>query len=122
MAQKAPGRNYREGISLIQLLRMFPDDQTAEKWFESKVWPDGPYCPHCGSFNVQSGIKHKSMTHRCRDCLNRPMFSLKTGNVMQGTKLGYQTWAVAIYLVTTGLKGVLSMKLHRDLEITQKSA
>ena len=41
---------------------------------------------------------------------------------MQGTKLGYQTWAIAIYLVTTNLKGVSSMKLHRDLEITQKSA
>ena len=50
------------------------------------------------------------------------MFSLKTGNIMEGSKLGYQTWAIAIYLVTTSLKGVSSMKLHRDLEITQKSA
>lgn len=122
MAYKAPGKHYREGVSLIKLLRMFPNDQAAEKWFESRIWPDGPYCSHCGSFNVQEGIKHKSMTHRCRDCADRPMFSLKTGNVMQGTKLGYQTWAIAIYLVTTSLKGASSMKLHRDLEITQKSA
>ncbi len=122
MAHKAPGKSDREGISLIQLLRMFPDDAAAEKWFADKIRPDGPYCPHCGSFEVQSNIKHKSMTHRCRDCPDRPMFSLKTGNVMQGTKLGYQTWAIAIYLVTTNLKGVSSMKLHRDLEITQKSA
>lgn len=50
------------------------------------------------------------------------MFSLKTENIMEGSKLGYQTWAIAIYLVTTSLKGVSSMKLHRDLEITQKSA
>ena len=70
----------------------------------------------------QSGIKHKTMTHRCRDCNERPMFSLKTGNIMEGSKLGYQTWAIAIYQVTTSLKGVSSMKLHRDLEITQKSA
>ena len=41
---------------------------------------------------------------------------------MQSSKLGYQTWAIAAYLVTTNLKGVSSMKLHRDLEITQKSA
>ena len=41
---------------------------------------------------------------------------------MQSSKLGYQTWAVAIYLLTTSLKGVSSMKLHRDLNITQKSA
>ncbi len=50
------------------------------------------------------------------------MFSLKTANVMAGTKLGYQTWAIAIYLVTTNLKGISGMKLHRDLEITRKSA
>ena len=41
---------------------------------------------------------------------------------MADSKLGYQKWAIAIYLVTTSLKGVSSMKLHRDLGITQKSA
>ena len=50
------------------------------------------------------------------------MFSLRSGTVMQGSKLGYQVWAIAIYLITTGLKGVASMKLHRDLGITPKSA
>ena len=41
---------------------------------------------------------------------------------MQSSKLGYQTWAIAAHLVTTNRKGVSSMKLHRDLKITQKSA
>ena len=122
MAQKAPGKSHREGISLTKLVRMFPDDETAREWIEGVVWPDGPFCPRCGSFNVQSGIKHKTMTHRCRDCDGKPRFSVKTGTVMQSSKLGYQTWAIAAYLVTTNLKGVSSMKLHRDLEITQKSA
>ena len=122
MTQKAPGRYEREGISFIDLFRMFPDDKTAEQWFEQERWPDGPFCPHCGSVNVQSGVTHKSMTHRCRDCEKRPFFSLKTGTVMEGTKLGYQIWAVAIYMLMTNLKGVSSMKLHRDLNITQKSA
>ncbi|MDE0386302.1 MAG: IS1595 family transposase [Defluviicoccus sp.] len=122
MAQKAPGKSHREGISLTKLVRMFPDDETAREWIEGVVWPDGPFCPRCGSFDVQSGIKHKTMTHRCRDCDGKPRFSVKTGTVMQSSKLGYQTWAIAAYLVTTNLKGVSSMKLHRDLEITQKSA
>ena len=122
MAHTAPGKSDREGISLTKLMRMFPDDAASRRWIEAQIWPGGPYCPHCGSVNVQHPIKHRSMTHRCRDCQNRPQFSLKTGTVMHGTKLGYQTWAIAIYLVTTNLKGVSSMKLHRDLEITQKSA
>ena len=122
MARKAPGKSHREGIGLVKLIKMFPDDETARKWIEGIVWPDGPYCPRCGSFNIQGDIKHKSMTHRCRDCKGKPRFSVKTGTVMQSSKLGYQTWAIAAYLVTTNLKGVSSMKLHRDLEITQKSA
>ena len=62
------------------------------------------------------------MTHRCQDCEGRPRFSVKTVTVMQSSKLGYLTWTIAAYLVTTCLKGVSSMKLHRDLEITQNSA
>ena len=119
---KAPGKSHREGISLKKLMKMFPDDAAAQRWFEAQIWPDGPYCPRCGSFNVQADIRHKTMTHRCRDCDGKPRFSLKMGNVMEGSKLGYQTWAIAIYLVTTSLKGVSSMKLHRDLEVTQKTA
>ena len=122
MTQKAPGKSYRKGISLKKLMVMFSDDDKAREWIENQIWPNGPHCPHCGSFNVQHPIRHRTMTHRCRDCPNRPQFSLKTGTVMQGTKLGYRDWAIAIYLLSTNLKGVAAMKLHRDLEITYKSA
>ena len=122
MASKAPGKAHRKGISLIEITAMFPTDEAAEKWIAAQRWPDGPTCPHCGSLNIQAGIKHRSMTHRCRGCPNRPMFSLKTGTVMHRTQLGYREWAIAIYLLATNLKGVSSMKLHRDLNITQKSA
>ena len=122
MAKKGPGKAYREGISLKKLMRMFPDDDKAREWIEKQIWSKGPHCPHCGSFNVQTPIKHKTMTHRCRDCPKRPQFSLKTGTVMQASNLGYQVWATAIYLLSTNLKGVSAMKLHRDLEIAYTSA
>ena len=122
MSRKSSGKAHRQGISLVKLHRMFPDDDAARAWLEKQIWPQGPYCPHCGSFNVQAGIKHRTMTHRCRDCPNRPQFSLKTGTIMQASNLGYQTWAIAIYLLTTNLKGIATMKLHRDLEISYKSA
>ena len=46
---------------------------------------------------------HKCMTHRCRDCESRRRIRVKTGTVMQSSKLGYQTWAIAAYLVSTNL-------------------
>ena len=120
MSQKAPGKAFRKGLSLIEITRMFPDDKTAERWFADTRWPDGPRCPYCDSEKVQSGATHKTMPYRCRSCRKR--FSVKTGTVMQASNLGYQTWAIAIYLIMTNLKGVSSMKLHRDLGISQKSA
>ena len=122
MTHKALSKSDREGISLRKLFKMFPDDNAARAWFAKHLWPNGPHCPKCGSFDVQLNAKHKTMTHRCRVCPGKPFFSLRTGTAMQNSKLGYQIWAIAIYMIATNLKGVSSMKLHRDLEITQSSA
>ena len=40
---------------------------------------------------------------------------------MECSKLGFQVWAIAIFLIATNLKGISSMKLYCDLGITQKS-
>ena len=122
MSQKAPGKAHRKGISLVEIMRRFPDDASAEAYFVERRWPDGPACPHCGSTNVQSGTKHKTMPYRCREKECAKRFSAKSGTVMEGSKLGFQVWMVATFLLSTNLKSVSSMKLHRDLDITQKSA
>lgn len=116
------GKSHRKGISMIELMRMFPDDATAEAWYVERRWPDGIHCPHCGSDNVQTGAKHKSMPYRCREKECGKRFSAKTGTVMEGSKLGLQVWMIATYLLSTSLKSVSSMKLHRDLNINQRSA
>ena len=120
MSKKAPGRNERKGMTLLEVMQMFPDDETAEKWFEAQRWSTGICCPRCDSINVQENAKHKTMAHRCRDC--RKFFSVKIGTVMEASNLGYQVWAIAIYLMHTGIKGTSSMKLHRDLGIAYTTA
>ena len=120
MKRNAPGRHYRQGLSLVEIMRRFPDNATAHEWLVAARWPAGPRCPRCGTGNVLVGGKHPAMPFRCRPC--RRFFSIRTGTVMAESKLGYQTWVIAIYLLNTGLKGQSSMKLHRDLGITQKSA
>ena len=120
---KAPGKNHRKGITFKQIMRMFPDDTTAEAWFVKQRWPEGVCCPYCGSSNVQTGCKHKSMPFRCREkASGRKRFSVKTRSVMECSKVGYQDWIIAMFLVNTNLKGESSMKLHRDIGVTQKTA
>ena len=117
---KAPGRADRKGLTLLQIADMFRDDATAEAWVAKHRWPRGQHCPDCGSVNVQSGVSHKNMTHRRRNCPKKPFFSLRKGTVMGEAKLPYRVWAVAIYLFMTNITDVSSMRLHRELGIGQK--
>ena len=113
------GRSERQGISIIQLFDMFPDEETARQWFEETRWPNGRACGKCGSVRT-SEASHAKMPYWCTDC--RSYFSVKTGTVMQSSNLSLRKWLVAIYAMTTSLKGVSSMKLHRELGISQSSA
>ena len=40
MAQKGPGKVHREGISIMELANMFPNEQSAIVWFDSVIWPN----------------------------------------------------------------------------------
>ncbi len=121
MTQKAPGRSDRAGISVIQLFQMFPDEATSRKWLEDIRWPGGErHCPHCGSLKTSVVPNERPMPYHCGEC--REYFSVKTGTVMQSSKVALQKWVIAMYLMSTSLKGVSSMKLHRDLGLTQKTA
>ena len=119
-SSRAPGRADRSGISLVDCFRLFPDDVSAEAFVESARWPEGPVCPHCSGGRISRVKNRKPMQLRCKDC--RKHFSVNYGTVMQDSKLGIQVWLLAVYLLTTGLKGTGSMKLHRDLGVTQKTA
>ena len=115
-----PGKSYRKGISLLEIVKAFQDEANAERWFIETRWPGGVRCAHCDSENVRERANRKPMPYHCADC--RQYFSVKTNTLMQSSKLPLRTWAIAFYLLSTNLKGTSSMKLHRDLGITQKSA
>ena len=119
MSHTSPGKSGREGITLVQLADMFPTEDSARAWFETRLWPEGRYCPHCGSVNTHEA-GHNNMPYRCTDC--RGYFSVKTGTAMHNSRLPLRKWVFAIYLHLTSLKGVSSMKLHRDIGVSQPAA
>ena len=117
---QAPGKRHREGISLIDMFNMFPDNDTATRWLESVVWDDGRVCGHCGSVHTSPVNSGKPMPYWCTSC--RSYFSVKTGTALQKSKVPMQKWCIAIYLCLTSLKSVSSMKLHRDIKVSQPTA
>lgn len=105
----------------MELFQMFPDEASSRKWLEDIRWPDGArHCPQCGSLKTTPVKNETPMPYHCGEC--RQYFSVKTGTVMQSSKVALQKWVIAMYLMSTSLKGVSSMKLHRDLGVTQKTA
>ena len=120
MAHKkgGPGKADRVGISLIELTEIFPDETAATTWFELFVWPNGRYCPNCGC--TETSETPGNMPYWCPACRRR--FSVRVGTAMERSKIPLRKWLFAIYLEMTSLKGVSSMKLHRDLKVTQRTA
>ena len=116
-----PGKSHRQGISVIQLFDMFPDEESAREWFEELRWPGGERpCPRCDFKNTSETPNRKPQPYWCPGC--RSYFSVKVGTIMESSNLPLRKWVIALYLLSTNLKGVSSMKLHRDLGITQKTA
>ena len=116
---KAPGKAARNGLTVVQLVEMFPTEETATKWFEGEFWPVERCCGHCGSTKTRKA-SHKTMPYWCTDC--RKYFSVRTGTVLAHSKAPLRKWVIAIYLELTSLKGISSMKLHRDIGVTQSTA
>ena len=120
MAKSGPGKHYRKGISIIQAVKMFHDPDFTEAFFIGERWPNGIECPACKSKEIQHRTTRKPQPFRCNAC--RYDFSVKSDTIMHGSKLPLKAWGMALYILITNLKGVSSMKLHRDLGVTQKTA
>ena len=121
MAKKGPGRAYREGLTIVQLMDMFPTEEAATAWFESVLWPDGErHCGKCGSVRTREVPSAKPMPYWCTDC--RGYFSVRTGTPLARSNVPMRKWVIAIYLCLTSLKSVSSMKLSRDIGVKQETA
>ena len=118
--RKAPGKGYRQGIDLFEVMALFPDEEAAESWFEDIVWKGERCCGHCGSVETREVPRRKPMPYWCKDC--RSYFSVRTGTPIAYSKVPLRKWAIAIYLCLTSLKSVSSMKLRRDIRVSQPTA
>jgi len=112
--------SFREELNLTTLRELIPDEESARKWFESIIWADGRLCPRCDGVDTYETSNSNGMPYRCRDC--KRYFSVKTSTVLASTKIPLHKWVWAIFLECTSIHGISSVKLHRDLGISQDSA
>lgn len=104
-------------ISTTELFKLFPDEAAARSYLEKRRWPNGPRCPVCDSERIG---QHSPGFHRCNTC--GEAFTVRTGTVMERSKIPVQKWLHAMYLLVTSRKGISSMQLSKELSIRQATA
>ncbi len=107
-------------LPIVELLRMFPDQDSCFAWLEKVRWNGEPACAHCGATDKISPPKSKPHAYWCGHC--RKYFTVTTGTIMHATKTPLQNWIVAIYSVMTARKGVSAMQLSKELGVQYRTA
>ena len=103
--------------SILELLKAFPDEQSCIDHLEAIRWNGNVVSP----FDATSKVYDcKGNKYKCKN--TGKYFNVKTNTIFDNTKLPLQKWFLAIWLVTGHKKGISSLQLGRDLDITQKSA
>jgi transposase-like protein len=108
----------RSTISTFQLFQMFPDQETARVYLESRLWPNGVRCPVCGTGDRIT--TRKGGFYRCNQC--KEDFTVRTGTIFERSHVPLHKWIYAMYLVVTARKGISSMQLAKEIGVTQKTA
>ena len=105
------------------------EDQAREV-LERLRWGDKVYCPRCGSDKVvkveaNREKKVRKGLYRCKDCRKlkqNNQFTVTVGTIFEDSHIKLNVWLQAIVLLCSSKKGMSAHQLHRELEITYKSA
>ena len=110
--------------SVIQMIKTLNTDEACREHLERLRWNGEPICPHCGSQRPNHyRLKYDGIfkgLYKCKDCRSR--FTVTVGTIFHGSQIPLHKWFLAIYIFSSHKKGISSVQLAKDLDITQKSA
>ncbi len=103
--------------SLLELFEVFSTEQKCIDHLEKLRW----------NGNVVSPFDCTSKVYKCKDnkyrCKNTgKYFNVKTNTLFDNTKIPLKKWFAAIWLVTCHKRGISSLHLSKDIDVTQKTA
>jgi transposase-like protein len=103
--------------SMLELVKAFPDEQSCINHLEKILWYRGIVSPFDPSSKV---YKCKDNRYRCKN--TGKYFNVKTNTMFDNTKVELQKWFLAIWLVCSYKKGISSIQLSKEINVTQKTA
>lgn len=103
--------------SVLQLLNTFSTEEKCIEHLEQMRWDGIVVSPFDSSSEV---YKCKGDRYKCKN--TGKYFNVKTGSMFENTKISLRKWFLAIWLVTSHKKGISSIQLSKDIDVTQKTA
>lgn len=101
----------------------FTDEAAAREAMEAVLWPHGPYCPRCGSFDKIGKVAGATARHGlyyCGSC--KRQFTVTVGTIFERSKVPLSKWWLAVHLMASSKKGVSAHQLHRLLGVAYPTA
>ncbi len=105
--------------SLLDVVKRFPDEKSCRDYLAQSRWNGKPVCVHCGYSEKIYSINDGKLL-KCAKC--RKQFTVRIGTIFEDSALPLQKWFMAIYLLTAHKKGISSVQLGKDVQVTQKTA
>lgn len=104
---------------------IFQDETAAREALEAVLWPDGPFCRHCGNSHQDKiakmeGKSHRPGLHYCHECGGQ--FTVTVGTVFERSKISLTKWWMAAHMLNSGKNGVSAHEIHRTIGVTYKTA
>lgn len=93
---------------------IFTDEAKAIAYWESKRWPDGAVCPHCGLVGEAYKLQGKSTRiglWKCKGC--RKPFTAKMRSIFEDSHIPMHKWMYAVHLLCSSKKGMSAYQFHR---------
>jgi len=98
-------------MNFIDFTKLYPDEASCIQHFKSIKEKRGIVCKKCGSTSHYWNTTH--LAHDCKKCGYRT--TLRSGTVMESSKLPFQYWLYTIYLMTMTKKGMSAAEVQRQL-------
>jgi transposase-like protein len=103
----------------------FLNEEAAFAYVESRLWPNGPVCPHCGNADAKRIRKMEGKTtrlglHKCYEC--KGQFTVRQGTIFESSHLPLHLWLQVIHLMCASKKGISTNQIQRMLSCSMKTA
>ena len=98
-------------MKLLEFVMQFPDELSCIAKLKEIRDKQEKICPICGSDDFY--WKSDKLCYECKHCHHR--MSIRTGTVMENSKLPFRYWFIAIHLLTATKQSFSAMELQHQL-------